>query len=206
MELEQLWVKKYNPNTLDEMVLDAEVKKVIKAYIDKKTMTNLLLAGRAGIGKTSLATVIVKELDATHMYLNASVENGVDVIRYKVREFCNSVAIGGGIKLVILDEADGMCLDAETEIEIILDKEKKTLKLKDLDKNKVYQLESFNFQTQNVENDYCYVTCDKEKESFEVELENGEKIICTAEHKFFNGNGDEVRLNELKAGDEILSR
>lgn len=112
MELEQLWVKKYNPNTLDDMVLDMEVKKVIQAYIDKKTMTNLLLAGRAGIGKTSLATVIVKELDATYMYLNASVENGVDTIRFKVREFCNSVAIGGGIKLVILDEADGLSSSA----------------------------------------------------------------------------------------------
>lgn len=104
----QLWVDKYRPKTLNDVVLDTEVRNVLKSYISKKTIPNLLFSGSAGKGKTTLARVLVNELDATYLYINASVENGVDVMRNKIRDFCNSVAINGGIKIVILDEMDGM--------------------------------------------------------------------------------------------------
>lgn len=210
-DLLELWVEKYRPQCLDDVVIDQETKTLLKSYISKQSIPNLLFHGTQGRGKTTLGKVLIKELDASYLYINGAIENGIDTVRTKIREFTNSVALGGGIKIVFIDEASelsggGMCLDAETEIEIILNNKKQIIKLKDLEKNKIYEIESFNFDTQLIEKDFCNVVCDDEKECFEVELENGEKIICTGEHKFFNENGIEVCLNQLKEGNKILSK
>ena len=102
------WVEKYKPKVLSDMILDEPIISLIKSYLDKKTMCNLLLVGKPGLGKTTLARVIVNELDTIHLYINASVDNNVDTIRYKVREFCSTVSSSGAPKIVILDEADSL--------------------------------------------------------------------------------------------------
>lgn len=104
----QLWVEKYRPKTLDDMVLDKSIKHLIKTCIEQKTLFNLLFAGKQGIGKSSLADVIINELkcDNNSLYINCGYERGIDDIKYRLKDFCDSPGIEDGIKLVILDEVD----------------------------------------------------------------------------------------------------
>ena len=107
------WVEKYRPQVLTDMVLDDNIRDVMKGYIAKGTICNLLLAGRAGIGKSTLAKILVNELNATLLYINAGYDNSVETVRIKVKEFCDSVALDG-LKIVILDEADSLSSNAGT--------------------------------------------------------------------------------------------
>ena len=111
---ENLWVEKYRPSTLDEVVLSDHNRAVFKQFSDNKEIPNLLFVGNAGIGKTSLAKVICKSmLKAQYLYINASDENGIDTIRTKVTGFAQTKSFDGTIKCIILDEVDGLTLDAQ---------------------------------------------------------------------------------------------
>ena len=111
---ENLWVEKYRPATLDEVVLSDHNRSIFKQFSDNKEIPNLLFIGNAGIGKTSLAKVICKGmLNAQYLYINASDENGIDIIRTKVTGFAQTKSFDGTIKCIILDEVDGLTLDAQ---------------------------------------------------------------------------------------------
>ena len=100
---------KYKPKNLDDMILNPEIKKIIQDFLDKKTIQSLLLSGKQGIGKSTLAEIIVNSLDSTFLYINCGLDGGVDTMRTKVREFCDAVAINPEVpKIVILDEADAL--------------------------------------------------------------------------------------------------
>lgn len=114
LNFKNLWIEKYRPHTLEEICLDAETKKLIKTYADQKEIPNLLLAGRPGIGKTSLARIIVEDsLHCQYLYINASDENGIDVVRHKITNFAQTKSLDGGIKIIILDEIDGSSESAQ---------------------------------------------------------------------------------------------
>ena len=100
------WVEKYRPQTLDECILPKSVKDTLVAAVQQKDTTNLLLVGRAGTGKTTVARALVRELDADALVINASEENGIDVIRGKIKDFASTMGFSGQRKYVILDEAD----------------------------------------------------------------------------------------------------
>lgn len=121
-QIESLWVEKYRPQKLEEMVLDESVKKFVKQYLEKNTICNLTLVGRPGIGKTTLAKVIVNELQAQYLYINASSERGIDVIKTTIQDFCDSVGINvDRPKIVILDEADGLTADAQGSLRNLIE-------------------------------------------------------------------------------------
>lgn len=104
-----LWVEKYRPHTIEELCLDADAKNLIKTYADQKEIPNLLLVGRPGIGKTSLARIIINDLlQCQFLYINASDENGIDTVRHKITSFAQTKSLNGGIKIIVLDEADGL--------------------------------------------------------------------------------------------------
>lgn len=107
-------VEKYRPKTLDELVVDDGIRELIRSYLNKGTICNLLLVGRAGLGKTSLAKIIASELNATTLYVNCGEASGVDNIRCKVKEFCDAISLDNSIKVVILDEADALSSNAGT--------------------------------------------------------------------------------------------
>lgn len=111
---ENLWVEKYRPKTLDEMVLSDKNKSVFDKFKQQDGIPNLLFAGPAGIGKTSLAKILCNSvLQCQYLYINASDENGIDTIRSKVTNFSRTKSFDGKVKCIILDETDGLTVDAQ---------------------------------------------------------------------------------------------
>lgn len=105
---EYIWSQKYRPKTLNDIVIDSKTRSYFADLISQSQIPNLMLSGNPGVGKTTLAKVLVNELKADHLYINASDEAGVDTIRSKVIGFSETRSLNGGIKIVILDEADGL--------------------------------------------------------------------------------------------------
>ena len=114
MTISDIWCEKYRPSTLDEMVLDQSTKNYFNKVQEEKNIPNVLFVGKPGIGKTSLAKIIVKDiLKCQYLYINASDENGIDTIRTKVLNFAQTKSLFGQIKVIILDECDGLSIDAQ---------------------------------------------------------------------------------------------
>jgi DNA polymerase III delta prime subunit len=101
-----LWVEKYRPKTISECILPKDIKSTFQEFVDNKEIPNLLLSGSAGSGKTTVARALCNELEADYILINGSEESGIDVLRNKIKNFASTVSLSGGIKVVILDEAD----------------------------------------------------------------------------------------------------
>jgi replication-associated recombination protein RarA len=103
-----MFVIDYRPVKLDDMILDKSTRNIISAKFKHGTIDNFLLYGTQGIGKTTLAKLIPSEIGASYMYINAGYDSSVEVIRNKVKDFCDTRTINGLIKVVIIDEADSL--------------------------------------------------------------------------------------------------
>lgn len=103
---EFLFVEKYRPKTVNETILPDNYKQMFNQYIEQKNIPNLILAGRPGIGKTTVARAMLEQLDCSYMIINASLDGNKDTLRNQIQEFASSVSFKGGRKYVILDEAD----------------------------------------------------------------------------------------------------
>ena len=107
--MKQLWTEKYRPNNIDGYVFrDEEQKAQVKTWIDEGAIPHLLFSGAPGVGKTTLAKILIKQLeidDFDVLEINASRENSIDTIRDKITGFVQTMPFGD-LKLVLLDEAD----------------------------------------------------------------------------------------------------
>tara|TARA_Y100000385_G_scaffold263169_1_gene295398 strand:+ start:302 stop:1210 length:909 start_codon:yes stop_codon:yes gene_type:complete len=115
-----LLVEKYRPTVLQDYVGNEQVKETIQKYLDQNDIQNFIFYGPAGTGKTTLAKLIVKNLDCDYLYINASDENGIDTIRDKVKGFA-SAASWNGIKVVILDEADFITINGQAALRNVIE-------------------------------------------------------------------------------------
>jgi replication factor C small subunit len=115
-----LWVEKYRSQTLEDYVGNENIKQTISHYLKQNDIQNFLFYGTAGTGKTTLAKLIVNNLDCEYMYINASDENGIDTIREKVKGFA-SVASFKPFKVVILDEADYITIQGQAALRNIIE-------------------------------------------------------------------------------------
>ena len=107
-----LWVDKYKPKTLDEYVLDNDIKDYFKSMVKKSTLQNFSLVGCAGSGKTTLARVLCNELNAQVLFVPCATDGTVDVLRTKIQDFCNALSFEGQLKVIILDELDSASQNA----------------------------------------------------------------------------------------------
>lgn len=103
---EFLWVEKYRPKTVRDTILPAELKATFQQFVDQKNIPNLILAGSAGVGKTTIARAMLEELGCDYLVINGSMNGNIDTLRNEILEFASAMSLSGGRKYVILDEAD----------------------------------------------------------------------------------------------------
>ena len=103
---EILWVEKYRPQTIEDCILQSELKQTFQQFVDNEEIPNLLLTGTAGVGKTTIAKAMLEQIGCTYMMINGSEESGIDTLRTKIKNFASTVSMDGKRKYVILDEAD----------------------------------------------------------------------------------------------------
>lgn len=117
--------EKYRPSILDNYVGNENIKKIISKFLKQNDLANMLFCGPAGSGKTTLAKLIVKNLDCEYILINASDENGIDTIRDKVKGFASAASFTP-LKVVILDEADFLTIQAQASLRNVIEQFSRT--------------------------------------------------------------------------------
>ena len=120
MKENSLFVEKYRSQTLEDYVGNEQLKQIIGKYIETNDIQNLLLYGTPGTGKTTLAKIIVKNINCDYLYINASDERGIDTIRDKVQGFASAASFRP-LKVIILDEADFLTIQAQASLRNIIE-------------------------------------------------------------------------------------
>ena len=115
-----LWVEKYRPDLLESYIGNEHLKSKIKLYLESGDLPHLLLYGRAGTGKTTLAKLLVNNIDCDQLYINASDENSVDTVRNKVRNFASTIGFKD-MKVIILDECDYITPNAQAALRNLME-------------------------------------------------------------------------------------
>jgi len=197
-----LYVEKYRPQTIKDLILPDNITTLFSKFIEDGDIPNLLFSSSAGRGKTSTAQALIKELGADGLYLNGSIDNSIDTLRYQVSQFANTSSFSDNGKICFIDE----CLEENEEI---LLSDGTSLALKDFEVGKSYNVISFNMDTKETENDIGELISDRYDEVFEVELEDGRIIRMNSQHPFLvmdvDGNVVQDKLEYLKEGMEIIT-
>ena len=115
-----LWVEKYRPTTMDTYIGNEHLKSKVSVYLESGDLPHLLLYGKAGTGKTTLAKLLVNNIECDYMYINASDENSVDTVRNKVRGFASTMGFKD-YKIIILDECDYITPNAQAALRNLME-------------------------------------------------------------------------------------
>ena len=115
-----LWVEKYRPTDLSTYIGNEHLREKVGVYLESGDVPHLLLYGRAGTGKTTLAKIITKNIDCDYLYVNASDENKIDDVRNKIKTFAASVGFKD-LKVVILDECDYLTPNAQAALRNLME-------------------------------------------------------------------------------------
>lgn len=105
---EFLWVEKYRPNNLNDIILPEYIRTTFRDFLKKGEIPNMLLAGGAGMGKTTIAKALCQELDTDYIVINGSLDGGIDTLRNDIKSFASTMGFQNKTKVVILDEADSL--------------------------------------------------------------------------------------------------
>ncbi len=117
----EIWIEKYRPQTLDDIKGQADIVERLQSYIDQHDLPHLLFSGGAGIGKTTAATAIARQVygddwQGNFLELNASDQRGIDVVRDRIKNFARASFGGYDYRIIFLDEADSLTSDAQSAL------------------------------------------------------------------------------------------
>ena len=115
-----LWVEKYRPSNLDTYIGNDHLKSKVSTYLESGDLPHLLLYGKGGTGKTTLAKILVKNIECDYLYINASDENNVDTVRNKVKNFASTMGFKD-YKIIILDECDYITPNAQAALRNLME-------------------------------------------------------------------------------------
>ena len=115
-----LWVERYRPSTMETYIGNEHLKSKVSIYLESGDLPHLLLYGRAGTGKTTLAKLLVKNIECDYLYINASDENNVDTVRTKVKTFASTMGFKD-MKVIILDECDYITPNAQAALRNLME-------------------------------------------------------------------------------------
>ena len=115
-----LWVEKYRPDNLDTYIGNEHLKDKVSVYLESGDLPHLLLYGKAGTGKTTLAKILVNNIECDYLYINASDENNVDTVRNKVKNFASTMGFKD-YKIIILDECDYITPNAQAALRNLME-------------------------------------------------------------------------------------
>jgi replication factor C small subunit len=121
MELDELWVEKYRPKELLEVIMDAPPRQIFENYLKIGSFPHLLLYGRAGTGKTTIARIISSKLNCDLLEKNASDERGIETIRVDISNFVKAKTLRD-FRVVLLEEADGLTPGAQQTLRNLMEK------------------------------------------------------------------------------------
>jgi replication factor C small subunit len=212
-----MWVEKYRPGKLDELVDQENVKERLRQLLTKKDeLPHLLFAGPPGSGKTTTAIIIAKQLlgEAWNDYtlsLNASNERGIDMVRERVKTFSRYADRREGVpfRLIILDEADEMCLHPDTSILVGKLEDLREISLAELYQthgNDEFDLPSFGTRGMRLENDTGRILPSGSAELYRITFEDGRSVLASAEHPFFVIRGTmttTIQTKDINPGAEL---
>src|SRR5208282_2145934 len=125
---EAVWVEKYRPSSLKEMVGQESILPLLRSYAEKRSMPPLLFAGPPGSGKTTAALALARDLFGSEwrgsfLELNASDERGIDTVRTTIKQYARTAPIGGvGFKVLFLDEADNLTSEAQASLRRMMER------------------------------------------------------------------------------------
>lgn len=203
-----LWTEHYRPKSVSEYVFrDEKQKKQVQSWLDSGAIPHLLFSGAAGTGKTTLAKVLLHELDVDWgdvLFINASVENGVDEIRNRINDFATTIPFGD-FKYAILDE----CLHEDTQVWVLRNGEEISIPIKEVKPEKDL-VKSYNVEQNRTEWKPFQLFDKGVQNTLEIEFEDGSVVICTPEQKWYvedeNGNTQIVKAESLINFGHILSK
>src|SRR6056297_1855051 len=118
---DEIWIEKYRPRTLDDVVGQETIVERLKSYVARNDLPRLMFSGQAGIGKTTSAQAVARELYGEDwkehfLELNASDQRGIDVVRDRIKNFARSSFGGSNYRIIFLDEADSLTSDAQSAL------------------------------------------------------------------------------------------
>ena len=189
-----LWAEKYRPSNVEDYICDNHLKDILNEFIKRKDIPHLLFHGGAGTGKTTGAKILTKNIPSDVIYINASDTNGIETVRTRIKGFAGSTGFQA-LKIVILDE----CVDENTFVYVLRKGTETKVKIKDVNENEDL-IKSFNIKENKTEWRTFYLWDKGEQECVEIELENGESVICTMDHKWYvlNESGVPIKVKTIE--------
>lgn len=124
--INSLWVEKYRPVSVNELAASSDIIRFVNKAVETNDIVNVLLYGKPGTGKNSIVNILKKNMDANFLVINASEERGIDVIREKVQNFATTLAWGNKLKIVVLNEADGLNYIAQDSLRELMETASRT--------------------------------------------------------------------------------
>ena len=207
----EVWIEKYRPQRLEDVVGHEHITERLQSYIARDDLPHLLFAGPAGVGKTTSAVAIAKEVYGEQwrenfLELNASDERGIDVVRDRIKSFARSSFGGFDYRIIFLDEADALCVPPGTEVVTGYPSKPETKKIEDVAEDGE-PIPSVSFETNEIQSDEGKLVDSGVADFFELELADGRSVLASLTHPFFvvgkDGELVEKELRELSPGDEI---